>query len=84
MPYQKLALILGNCLFPDHNRLIPDLSTLFFMAEDDGLCTHYRYHKHKLILFLSAMRSHADDIRKDHELVYHILNEEDRDLNYED
>jgi len=84
MSYQKLALILGNCLFPDHNRLNPDSNTLFFMAEDDGLCTHYQYHKHKLVLFLSAMRSHGDDIRQEYELTYHKLNQDTQTLSYED
>ena len=84
MAYKKLAVVLGNCLFPEHTDLKPNNQTLFFMAEDVGLCTHFRYHKHKLILFLSAMRSHADEIRKKHPLVYHQLNQENQKLNYED
>ncbi|WP_420318499.1 cryptochrome/photolyase family protein [Ekhidna sp.] len=83
MGYNKLALILGNCLFPDHNRLNPDSHTLFFMAEDTGLCTHFKYHKHKLILFLSAMRSHAEEIEKDYSLDYHKLSKENQDKSYE-
>ena len=70
MPYNRLAIILGNCLFPNHDSLTPDSHTLFFMAEDKGLCTHFKYHQHKLVLFLSAMRSHADDIRKKYDLHY--------------
>ena len=70
MPYNRLAIILGNCLFPNHDSLTPDIHTLFFMAEDKGLCTHFKYHQHKLVLFLSAMRSHADDIRKKYDLHY--------------
>ncbi|MEO9870734.1 cryptochrome/photolyase family protein [Ekhidna sp.] len=84
MSYQRLALILGNCLFPDHNRLNPDSSTLFFMAEDIGLCTHFNYHKHKLILFLSAMRSHAEEIEKKHQLTYHQLTKQNQKKSYED
>ena len=83
MTYNKLALILGNCLFPDHARLSPDYSTLFFMAEDQGLCTHFKYHKHKLVLFLSAMRSHADAICKDYALSYHRLEVTNAGLTYE-
>ena len=45
------------------------------MAEDKGLCTHYRYHKHKIVLFLSAMRSHADSIAKHHKLIYYPLDD---------
>lgn len=84
MAYRKLALIPGNCLFPNHEALAPDDSTLFFMAEDHGLCTHFRYHKHKLVLFLSAMRSHADEIRKNHSLHYQKLNEENSEMSYAD
>ncbi len=84
MPYTKLALILGDCLYPDHSPLNPDDHTLFFMAEDVGLCTHFKYHKHKLILFLSAMRSHAEEIEKNHQLFYHKLTDENQQLDYED
>lgn len=84
MPYKKLALILGNCLFPDHERLNPNSSTLFFMAEDDGLCTHFQYHKHKLVLFLSAMRSHAEEIEKNYSISYQKLSNKNREQSYED
>ncbi|NQZ76071.1 MAG: cryptochrome/photolyase family protein [Ekhidna sp.] len=84
MTHKRLALILGNCLFPDHHRLNPDEETLFFMAEDAGLCTHFKYHKHKLILFLSAMRSHAQEIEKKHQLTYHQLSVDTKNKSYED
>lgn len=84
MPYKKLALILGNCLFPDHGRLNPGPSTLFFMAEDAGLCTHFRYHKHKLVLFLASMRSHATSLEKKHALTYFRLSAKNREKSYED
>lgn len=84
MAYQKLALILGNCLFPDHRLLNPDSSTLFFMAEDYGLCTHFSYHKHKLIFFLSAMRSHGDEIIENHPLSYHKLSDSNKSTSYEE
>ncbi|GAB4243321.1 MAG: cryptochrome/photolyase family protein [Ekhidna sp.] len=84
MAYQKLALILGNCLFPEHHRLNPDASTLFFMAEDAGLCSHFKYHKHKLVLFLSAMRSHAQIIEKKYPITYHRLSKETLQLSFED
>lgn len=84
MAYKKLALILGNCLFPDHSRLNPDKHTLFFMAEDSGLCTHFKYHKHKLVLFLSAMRSHAEEIEKNYALAYHKLSSQSSNKSYED
>ena len=34
------------------------------MSEDYGLCTFMKHHKLKLILFLSSMRSYADDLKK--------------------
>jgi deoxyribodipyrimidine photolyase-like uncharacterized protein len=33
------------------------------MAEDHELCTYYRFHKHKIILFLAAMRTYADELK---------------------
>ncbi|MEM6736758.1 MAG: cryptochrome/photolyase family protein [Bacteroidota bacterium] len=84
MIYKRLALILGNCLFSNHGRLNPNKDTLFFMAEDTGLCTHFKYHKHKLILFLSAMRSHAEEVEKEFPLIYYQLNAENQNLSYED
>lgn len=51
----SLLLTLGNQLFP-----IEQIKQLkikqVFMAEDYGLCSHYSYHKHKIILFLTSMR----------------------------
>ncbi|MEM9216368.1 MAG: cryptochrome/photolyase family protein [Cyanobacteria bacterium P01_F01_bin.150] len=76
-------LILGNQLFPHQH--LPNLASLpVFMAEDHGLCTHYRYHKHKLILFLAAMRSYADDLSvAGAEVTYHRLTQETIDQTYE-
>ena len=60
----KLFFILGNQLFPlkYFNRYKND--HLFFMAEDLHLCTYEKHHKLKLVLFLSSMRSHSDELRK--------------------
>lgn len=58
----QALVVLGDQLFPLANfERFRDLPT--FMAEDVGLCTHFRYHKHKLVLFLSAMRHFAHDLR---------------------
>lgn len=84
MSYRRLAVVLGNCLFQNHDSLVPDRDTLFFMAEDAGLCTHFKYHKHKLILFLSAMRSHADGIADEHPLAYYKLSKGNQEQSYED
>jgi deoxyribodipyrimidine photolyase-related protein len=57
-----MIILFGNMLFPDHGRL-PLRHMPVFMAEDEGLCTEFRFHKHKLILVLAAMRHHRDDLR---------------------
>ena len=84
MAYSKVALILGDCLFKDHAPLHPDQHTLFFMAEDFGLCTHFKYHKHKLTLFLSAMRHHAANLEKSHTVIYHKIHAQNKELSFED
>ena len=60
----KLFFILGNQLFPPKylDRFKND--HLFFMSEDYELCTYEKHHKLKILLFLSAMRSHADNLKK--------------------
>jgi deoxyribodipyrimidine photolyase-related protein len=73
--YEKLALVPGGCLFSSLTALNPDEKTLFFMAEDLGLCTHYAFHKHKLIFVLSAMRSYRDWLSRQYDLIYWELPE---------
>ena len=60
----KLFFILGNQLFPlkNINRFKND--HVVFMAEDQGLCTYEKHHKLKILLFLSSMRSYADNLKK--------------------
>ena len=60
----KLFFILGNQLFPLKylDRFKKD--HIFFMAEDNGLCTYEKHHKQKILLFLSSMRSYADNLKK--------------------
>jgi deoxyribodipyrimidine photolyase-related protein len=79
---KRLLIIPGDCLFPDHSALKPDEESLFFMAEDFGLCRHFNYHKQKLVFFLAAMRHHAEKIRQNHALVYYELDEVYSDLSY--
>ncbi len=73
--YSKVALIPGICLFCDLKTLEPENTTLFFMAEDMGLCRSFVYHKHKLILMLSAMRSYRDWLSENFDLVYYDISE---------
>lgn len=64
MQASRLLLILGDQLFPVVPEEFSPADTIVWMAEDYELCTHFRYHKHKLILFLSAMRSYADSLKE--------------------
>ena len=66
----KLHVILGNQLFPIEylNQIKPEI---VFMREDMGLCTYEKHHKHKIILFLSAMRSYRDELKKNNIKVYY-------------
>src|SRR6056300_282786 len=59
----KLFFILGNQLFPTKyiDRFKKDHT--FFMAEDKGLCTYEKHHKQKILLFISSMRSYADNLK---------------------
>ncbi|MEM9414321.1 MAG: cryptochrome/photolyase family protein [Planctomycetota bacterium] len=58
----RLLLILGSHLFAPALAREAGADRVF-MAEDEGLCTYARHHKLKLVLFLAAMRSHADALR---------------------
>jgi deoxyribodipyrimidine photolyase-related protein len=64
---RTLGVIPGDTLNPDH----PGLSSAdtYFMAETHGLCTAWAYHKHKIVLFLAAMRHHRDTLRNNGETV---------------
>ena len=60
----KLFLILGNQLFPINNFEEFKNDHIFYMAEDYELCSYEKHHKLKILLFLSSMRSHADQLKK--------------------
>ena len=71
---KSMFLILGNQLFP-LKYLKPYKDSTFLMMEDYGLCTFQKHHKLKLILFLSAMRSYADELKKNKfQINYYDLN----------
>lgn len=61
----KARLILGNQLF-DPAKYLKNIEpgTIIFMREDQELCTHFKYHKHKIIFFLAAMRKYALELKK--------------------
>ena len=53
------------------------------MAEDYDLCTFEKHHKHKILLFLSSMRSYGDELKsKNFNLIYKDVNK-DFKLSYE-
>ena len=54
-----MRIVLGNQLFPTSYY---KTDKLVFMCEDMGLCTHFKYHKHKIIFFLASMRHYRDDL----------------------
>ncbi len=57
---QRLLVLLGDQLFdPDY---LPGNVTVY-LAEDYHLCTNVRHHQQKIVLFLSAMRAYADELR---------------------
>ena len=73
MSSDKAFIILGNQLFPkEHLEKFSDHH--FFMAEDQELCSYVKHHKQKIVMFLSAMRSYADDlISNKYKLTYYDL-----------
>ena len=76
--------VLGNQLFP-FAKFAPYREARFFMAEDLGLCTYVRHHQQKILLFLAAMRSHADELRDQGcDVHYQTLADEGQDTTYED
>ena len=84
MATKTLFIILGNQLFP-LNELSNFKDCQFLMAEDYNLCTYEKHHKHKLVLFLSAMRKYAASLKnKKFLLKYYFLNKKNSNLSYED
>ncbi len=61
----KLVLILGNQLFdPKYFKRLElgSKKTIFFMREDRELASYFKFHKHKIIFFLAAMRAYRDEL----------------------
>lgn len=70
---KTLHIILGDQLF-DYSQYYKSIEAdHFFMMEDYGLCTHYKYHKQKILLFLTAMREFKADWPKSKPLIYNKL-----------
>lgn len=80
-----LVIILGNQLFPIEKHVQSLLPCSIFMAEDFELCTRFKIHQMKIILFLSAMRHYRDELVNQHfKLEYFELSEKNKHLSYED
>ena len=78
----KLFLLLGNQLFAP--KYLNDFKDhIFHIAEDYDLCTFEKHHKHKILLFLSSMRSYGEELKsKNFNLIYKDINK-DFKLSYE-
>ena len=75
-----LSIILGNQLCKPN--LIKEITNHpIFMCESDDLCTHFKYHKLKIIFFLTAMREYADELKSENiSCHYHKLKENENQL----
>ena len=63
MTATNACLVFGNQLFaPEYHT--GDRWHRVIMVEDEGFCRRYTYHRQKLTFMLSAMRSHADALRR--------------------
>jgi deoxyribodipyrimidine photolyase-related protein len=74
---KQALIVLGDQLFPP-SFYIPHKDKLVFMAEDLGLATHYKYHKHKIAFFFASMRTYADELKaKKFNVHYEELSDQD-------
>ena len=71
----KAFIVLGNQLF-NKKFYTPYKDHIFNMAEDYGLCTYEKHHKHKIIFFLSSMRSFCDELEEEEFKVFYRRAEE--------
>ena len=83
MGERRLLVVLGNQLFPPEH-LQDCRDAVVFMAEDVGLCTYVKHHQQKIVLFLAAMRSYADELRTAGFDVRYCFLDTDDDSSYED
>ncbi len=68
-----LLIILGNQLFP-LDEIKKTNTKRVFMAEDYGLCSEYKNHKLKILMFLSAMREYRNELEKNGiKVFYHSI-----------
>ena len=79
----EITVILGNQLFP--TKVWPEsMPRTVFLAEDLELCTYFKHHKMKIVLYLASMRRYADGLRAEGAKVqYETLAEKGPDKPYE-
>lgn len=70
----SLSLILGNHLFPKH--FFKEFPHSAFMCEDMNLCTHFKYHQHKIAHFFISMRNFKDEWESQSKKVHYFKLEE--------
>jgi len=80
---KTLLVILGDQLF-DPSLLPPKRGTSVYLAEDYALCTNVKHHQQKIVLFFSAMREYADELREAGYEVYYRTLEDKGKTAYED
>ena len=82
---KKIFIVLGNQLFnPSYFEKVRN-DHLFCICADFQLCTYQKHHKHKILLFLSAMRSIADELKKKKfEIIYKSIEDKDFKESYVD
>ena len=79
----SLFIILGNQQFPLSNIKKYKDTHNFFMAEVNELCTHFKYHKQKILFFLSSMREYKNLLEEnDYSLTYHSLTKKNNGTSY--
>ena len=77
MTKRNLLIILGNQLFP--MKYIKKTScTDIFMCEDYELCTEYKHHKLKILMFFISMRNYKKElIKTGYNVHYHSIEDKD-------
>ena len=81
----NLVVILGNQLFSPQNLkadFFKSQQVTVFMREDRELCTYYKFHAHKIVFFLSAMRTYASELEKQ-KIPVHYEELNSKEISYE-
>ena len=78
----SLFIVLGNQLFPK-KYLRKYKNSTFYMCESYDLCTFQKHHKLKIMLFLSSMRSYAEELKKNGFKVNYVDLKKEFKISYE-